>query len=110
MPKRDSKLLSLSHCCISGVMSLRFAEPSSISSIRFLTSSGSEGSVLIIFLRSLATSKIDALEEVVAAHLRYVASTHNDPDVFLTGAGRQLARLLPGDFRRVEAILQRTTQ
>ena len=63
-----------------------------------------------VFLRSLATSNIDALEEVVAAHLRYVASTHNDPDVFLTGAGRQLARLLPGDFRRVEAILHRTTQ
>lgn len=63
-----------------------------------------------VFLRSLATSKIEALEEVVAAHLRYVASTQDNSDVFLTEAGRQLARLLPGDFRSVEAILQRITQ
>ena len=48
------------------------------------------------------------LEEVVAACLRYVASAQEDPDAFLTGAGKQLAGFFPGDFRRVETILQRT--
>jgi hypothetical protein len=59
------------------------------------------------FLRPLATSNIVALEEVVAACLRYVASMHEDTEKFLTGAGNQLAGFFPGDFRRVETILQR---
>jgi len=59
------------------------------------------------FLRPLATSSIPALEEVVAACLRYVASAQEDPDAFLTRVGKQLASFFPGDFRRVETILQR---
>jgi len=59
------------------------------------------------FLRPLATSNIIALEEVVASCLRYVASMHEDTEKFLTGAGKQLAAFFPGDFRRVETILQR---
>jgi hypothetical protein len=61
------------------------------------------------FLRPLATSSIPALEEVVAACLRYVASVQKDPDAFLTEIGRQLAGLFPSDFRRVEAILHRAS-
>ncbi|MBI4282391.1 MAG: hypothetical protein HY672_02760 [Chloroflexi bacterium] len=61
------------------------------------------------FLRPLATSSIAALEEVVAACLRYAASAHEDPTRFLAGAGKQLAGFFPGDFRRVEAILQRAS-
>ena len=59
------------------------------------------------FLRPLATSSIPALEEVVAACLRYVASVQEDPEGFLTVVGKQLAGFFPGDYRRVEAILQR---
>ena len=59
------------------------------------------------FLRPLATSSIAALEEVVAACLRYVASAQKDQEAFLTGVGMQLASFFPGDFRRVEIILQR---
>ena len=59
------------------------------------------------FLRPLATSSIPALEEVVAACLRYVASAQEDQDAFLTGVGKQLAGFFPGDFRRVETILER---
>ena len=59
------------------------------------------------FLRPLATSSIAALEEVVAACLRYVAPVQEDPEGFLTVVGKQLAGFFPGDFRRVEAILQR---
>jgi hypothetical protein len=59
------------------------------------------------FLRPLATSSIPALEEVVAACLRYVASAQEDPEGFLTVVGKQLAGFFPGDFRRVETILQR---
>jgi hypothetical protein len=61
------------------------------------------------FLRPLATSSIPALEEVVAACLRYVAPAQEDPDAFLTGVGKELAGFFPGDFRRVEAILQRAS-
>jgi hypothetical protein len=60
------------------------------------------------FLRPLATSGIAALEEVVAACLRHAAASHNDPQGFLTNAGRELVALLPGEFRRVEAILRRS--
>ena len=59
------------------------------------------------FLRPLATSSIPALEEVVAACLRYTAAVQEDPEGFLTVVGKQLADFFPGDFRRVEAILQR---
>ena len=59
------------------------------------------------FLRPLATSSIPALEEVVAACLRYTASVQEDPQGFLTGVGKQLAAFFPGDFHRVETILQR---
>ena len=61
------------------------------------------------FLRILATSGIPALEEVVAACLRHAAASQEDPGSFLVGAGRELVSSLPGDFRRVEAILQRAT-
>ena len=61
-----------------------------------------------VFIRSLATSThIPALEEVVAACLRYVAHVHEDRIGFLTQVGNQLAWLFPGDFHRVETILQR---
>lgn len=59
------------------------------------------------FLRPLATSSITALEEVVAACLRYTAPMQEDTEKFLTGVGKQLAGFFPGDFRRVETILQR---
>lgn len=58
-------------------------------------------------LRLLAGSGIAALEEVVAAFLRSAVAAQPDPQAFLAGAGRQLASLLPGDFRTVESILLR---
>jgi len=64
----------------------------------------------LAFLRPLATSSVAALEEVVAACLRYIASVQDDPQGFLTGVGKQLVSFFPGDFRRVEAILQRALQ
>lgn len=61
-----------------------------------------------VFIRSLATStNIPAMEEVVAACLRYVASVHEDHITFLTQVGNQLTALFPGNFHRVETILQR---
>lgn len=58
-------------------------------------------------LRLLAGSGIAALEEVVAAFLRHAVAAQPDPQAFLAGAGRQLAALIPGDFRTVESILLR---
>ncbi|MBF8267947.1 MAG: hypothetical protein HW388_1455 [Dehalococcoidia bacterium] len=61
------------------------------------------------FLHPLATSGIAALEEVVAACLRQAAAAQGDPEGFLAAAGRELVSLLPGEFRRVEAILRRAS-
>ena len=62
------------------------------------------------FLRPLATSGVPALEEVVAACLSLAAETQPDSRGFLVEAGKQLLGILPGEFRRVEAILQRATR
>ena len=59
------------------------------------------------FLRLLAGSGVPALEEVVAAYLRYALPAQGDPQAFLARAGRQLASLFPNDFRMVESILLR---
>lgn len=77
-----------------------FVHACGVEEVRLFTSNAA-------FLRPLATSSITALEEVVAACLRYAASVQEDPEGFLTGVGKQLAGFFPGDFRRVEAILQR---
>ena len=61
------------------------------------------------FLRPLAASGITALEEVVAACLRLAAEGQPDSTRFLVDAGKQLMGMLPGEFRRVEAILKRAT-
>ena len=62
------------------------------------------------FLRPLATSSIPALEEVTAACLSLAAAAQSDVNGFLVEAGKQLMGLLPGEFRRVEAILQRAVR
>ncbi|MBI4310341.1 MAG: hypothetical protein HY681_01060 [Chloroflexi bacterium] len=45
-------------------------------------------------------------DQVAAAFLRQAASAHPDPQAFLVGAGRQLARLLARDAQRLQPILQ----
>jgi len=45
-------------------------------------------------------------DQVAAAFLRQAASAHPDPQAFLVGAGRQLARLLARDLQRLQPILQ----
>ena len=62
------------------------------------------------FLRPLATSGIPALEEVVAACLSLASRVQTEPNGFLVEAGKQLMGILSGEFRRVEAILQRATR
>ena len=62
-----------------------------------------------MFLRPLASSSIQTLEEVIAAFLRYISPAQENPDAFLTGVGKQLASFFPGEFQRVETILQRVT-
>lgn len=62
------------------------------------------------FLRLLAASGIPALEEVVAACLSLAADARTDSTAFLVEAGKQLMGVLPGEFRRVEAILRRASR
>ncbi len=64
----------------------------------------------VAFLRPLATSGVPALEEVVAACLSLAAQAQPNPNGFLVEAGRQLMGILPGELRRVEAILRGATR
>ena len=61
-------------------------------------------------LRLLAGSSVAALEEEVAAFLRYAVAAQADSQAFLAGAGSQLASLFPGNFRLVESILLRAAK
>ena len=45
--------------------------------------------------------------EVVAACLRQMAESHEDPHTFLVSAGKELTILLGGDLNRLKAILER---
>ena len=57
------------------------------------------------FLPLLLAGAVPLADEVVAAFLRQAASAHEDPQAFLTLAGRQMARLLSRDLQRLNAIL-----
>ena len=47
---------------------------------------------------------------MTAACLSLAAAAQSDVNGFLVEAGKQLMGLLPGEFRRVEAILQRAVR
>jgi hypothetical protein len=46
-------------------------------------------------------------DELIAAALRLMSVTHDDPHVFLVGAGKELAALLGQDYARLKSILER---
>ena len=55
----------------------------------------------------LNTSLPVSVEELVAATLRQMSRTHEDRQVFLKAAGRELAVLLSGGFSKLRTILGR---
>ena len=59
--------------------------------------------------RSLSAwvSVIVAPDDVVAAFLREAGSSHPDPQQYLLDAGRELARTLSSDVRRLNNVLKR---
>ena len=59
------------------------------------------------FLPLLLTGALPLADEVTAAFLRGVAAAHDDPDAFLTAAGRQVARFLSRDLQRLDTLLTR---
>ncbi len=60
------------------------------------------------FLHLLLQARLEgSVEELVAACLRHMAQLQPEPRRFLVDAGRELARLLGGDFARLNAILKR---
>ena len=61
------------------------------------------------FLPRLLDARVGSADEFVAAYLRRSAATHRDPDAFIVRAGRALAGSLPGQLRRVTAILRTAT-
>lgn len=62
----------------------------------------------LAFLNLLLRSPLPvSSEELVAACLRRMGAAQEDPRSFLVGGGRELSRLLGGEFGRLRAILER---
>jgi hypothetical protein len=70
-------------------------------SIRDFTTGGFE------YLQALLNAPDVAIDELLAANLRYTASHYRDRQVFLQEAGRELAQLLRADYGRLTGILRR---
>ena len=60
------------------------------------------------FLNILANSELETpSDELIAAVLRLMSATHEDPRAFLVGAGKELAALLGQDYAKLKAVLER---
>jgi hypothetical protein len=65
------------------------------------------GSLELLLATLLASPVIVAPDDVVAAFLREASSSHPDPQQYLLDAGRELARTLSNDVRRLNNVLRR---
>ena len=59
------------------------------------------------FLSILVASPVGSQDDVTAAFLRTAGGAHPDPNSFLIEAGKEVATLLAGDGRRLNAVLRR---
>ncbi len=63
----------------------------------------------VSFLPRLLDARVGSPDEFVGAYLRRSAAVHADPEAFVIRAGKELAGMLPGQLRRVTAILRTAT-
>ena len=63
----------------------------------------------VSFLPRLLDARVGSPDEFVGAYLRRSAAVHADPESFVIRAGKELAGMLPGQLRRVTAILRTAT-
>ena len=60
------------------------------------------------FLNILVNAELETpSDELIAAALRLMSTTHDDSRAFLVGAGKELAALLGQDYARLRAVLER---
>ena len=59
------------------------------------------------FLTLLAADRSPTADDVLAAAIRQASAAYDQPAVFLSKAGRTVARLLGADTARLTAILRR---
>jgi hypothetical protein len=69
--------------------------------VRDITGAGLE------YLQALLNAPDVAVDELLAANLRYCAAQYRDSQAFLQQAGRELAQLLRADYARLTGILRR---
>ena len=67
-------------------------------------------SASVSFLPGLLSSRVGSPDQVTGAFIRHAASAHPDPEEFVVRAGRELAGRLPGQLRRVAAIIGMATR
>ena len=63
-------------------------------------------SASVTFLPDLLGTRVGSPDQVVAAFVRRAAAAHPEPQEFIVRAGKELAGRLPGQLRRLEAILR----
>ncbi len=63
-------------------------------------------SASVAFLPDLLGTRVGSPDQVAAAFIRRAAASHPEPREFIVRAGKELAVRLPGQLRRVAAILR----
>ena len=84
--------------------------PPRIHSFAYVCSLGEvkEFSQTFDFLNILLNARLPvSTEELISASLRQMSQAYEEPHNFLVAAGKELARLLGGEFNRLKAILGR---
>ena len=56
-------------------------------------------------IRTLATSNVPAIEEIISAYIRNASKYQEDNTMFFETIGINLASYFPGEFKKVESIL-----
>jgi hypothetical protein len=69
--------------------------------VRHFTTAGLE------YLQAILNATDVAVDELLAANLRYTAAQYRDGPAFLQEAGRELAQLLRADYARLTGVLRR---
>ena len=67
-------------------------------------------SASVAFLPDLLGARVGSPDQVAAAFIRRAAAAHLEPQEFIVRAGKELAGRLPGQVRRVAAILRMASE
>jgi hypothetical protein len=106
----DFKVLVVGHFLGKSLYHYLPPKPASIHSFVYICQSEEVRAFtqLLDFLNLLVYAGLPVpVDEVIAACLRCASQAHSDPQAFLVKAGKELARLMSSDTRRLNSLLKR---